>query len=132
MSKIYIYSTLAADTRYAVYAKTSNDLPVVTRTVLVNGGAGVANKHFVTPRGAVTEISAEEFELLKGNKVFQKHVDGGYVTFEENKVDVEKVVSDMEGRDESAPVVPQDYDPERAGAVPADVATKDKPRKTRG
>lgn len=132
MSKIYIYSTLAADTRYAVYADTASDLPVVTRTVLVKGGAGVANKNFVTPRGVMTEVTGEELEMLKANKVFQKHVQGGYISHDEKKADVEKVVSNMTGRDSSAPIVPQDYDPEQAGAKPSDVSVEEKPRGRRG
>lgn len=132
MSKNYVYSTLAADTRYTVYAKTVSDLPVASNGVLIKGGAGVANKHFVTHRGTVTEVTDEELALLESNPVFKRHVAGGYVSVDKKRVDVEKVVSDMTGRDVSAPIVPQDYDAEQAGAIPAEVASEDKPRNRRG
>lgn len=129
----YIYSTLSADTEYAIYAQqSSNDLPVMVRKIKINGGAGVANKHFVTRLGVVTHVDDADLALLQENKVFQKHVENGFVTIEQRATDVEKVVADMVGRDNSAPLVPEDYNPELAGAQPEDAKEIQPPRQQRG
>lgn len=114
----YIYSTLAADTGYAVYAKTNSDLPILEKTIFIKGGAGVANKNIITPRGVMTEVSQEELALLQDHPVFKMHQENGYVSIDAKAHAVEKVVADMKGRDVSAPLVPEDYDPEAAGAKP--------------
>lgn len=114
----YIYSTLAADTGYATYSKGGADLPVMEHVIYVKGKAGVADHHFITPRGVVTSVTDEELAQLEQNPVFKLHKENGYITVESKQHDVEKVVADMKGRDVSAPLVPEDYDPEKAGAKP--------------
>jgi hypothetical protein len=109
MANVYVYSTLSASNRYTKYARGGNDIPREERSVLIKGGANVADKHLITPRGVVTEISAEDYEFLKDNVQFRKHVENGYITVEEREASIEKVVTNMEPRDESAPLVPEDY-----------------------
>lgn len=109
MSNVYVYSTLSAPVRYSFYEKGAGDMSREASAILIRGGANVADKNFVTPRGVVTTISAEEYAKLKENKLFQTHVDNGYITVEEKQVDIDKIVSDMEGRDQSSPLVPQDF-----------------------
>lgn len=127
----YIYSTLASNTRYATYQDTASDMPVIASSITIRGGAGVADKHFITPRGAVTEVTDAELEALKNNTVFKRHVERGFIVIDTKKQDVEKVVSEMEARDNSAPVVPQDYDEEKDAVVPTDVAEKTSRKKGR-
>lgn len=119
MSNVHVYSTLSAPVRYTVYQKSGNDIPRAERSVLIKGGANVADKNFITPRGVVTTISVEELALLEQDKLFQLHVKNGYLVVDKSLVDVDKVVADMEGRDESAPLVPEDFEEEKAPVVPA-------------
>lgn len=111
MSKIYVYSTLSAPVRYSIYSKPEGErgIPRELQGVTIAGGANVADKHFVTPKGVMTTITSEQLELLKGVKLFQTHYENGYITYEEAPVDIEKVVSDMESRDESSPLTEQDF-----------------------
>lgn len=110
--KLYVYSTLSSDVRYQNTEAGGADLPRVVADVLVRGGAGVANDRFVTPRGVATEITPQQAEALRKNPVFQLHEKNGYVQIAENYIDPEKAAADMEGRDVSAPIVPDDLAPD--------------------
>lgn len=122
----YVYSTLANDNRYAVYVKGGADLPRVARTILVKGGAGVADSRLVTPRGVVTTVTDDELESLLDSKVFNRHLERGFVTVSTAKEDPEAVAADMASRDASAPVVPEDYTADEAGAKPAATSKRQK------
>lgn len=110
--KIYVYSTLSNDQQYTQYAgKADNNLaPNVEHSILIAGKANVTNKHFITPRGMVTEVTAEDLAILKKNELFKIHEANGFITYSESKEDAEKVAAVMEGRDKSAPLVEQDFD----------------------
>ena len=108
----YIYSTLGADVRYHLYAEKVNKEQAsanrVRASVLINGGAGVMNKNFITPHGVVTEISDDDLEKLSHNTVFKAHCDRGFITVQKRKTEVEKVVKDMTKKDGSAQTTPED------------------------
>lgn len=114
----YVYSTATCPINYSVYSKnSSNDLGVVQKrpngkplTVTINGGHGVANKHFVTPRGAVTQVSDEDMEILLNDKNFKRHVDAGFMSYEKKEVAPEKKAKDMADKDGSAPLTPKDFE----------------------
>lgn len=120
MSK-YVYSTLSADVKYMGYrpapANGADYVPVGERSVIIKGDAGIANKHLVTPYGAVTEVSDEEMQFLETQAVFRRHRDRGYIKVEDRKHEVDSVVADMTGRDNSAPLVDADF-AEGQGPVP--------------
>lgn len=107
----YVYSTLSSDVDYTVYDKGGGDVPVKAGSVLVKGGTGVADKRIITPTGAVpTAITAEEYELLKDNSVFQQHEKNGFVVVKDKLQDGEKVATGgMESRDASAPLTETDF-----------------------
>lgn len=106
----YIYSTLSCPQRYTKYTDAvAGGVPREERAVLVQGGANVANKNLITPRGVVTEVTDEELVLLRQNPLFVTHETNGYVAVEERKADVEKVVTNMEARSPDAPLTPEDY-----------------------
>lgn len=109
MSDVYVYSTLTCDQAYTQWNRDVNGNPVRVRAVLIKGGSNVADKNFHTPYGVVTRVSQEDYDLLKNEPSFIRHCDAGYIRVEQKKEDTELVVSDMVGRDESAPLVPQDY-----------------------
>jgi len=141
MSK-FIYSTLSCDQKYTLYEiMIEGALPVPKSSVYVAGKANIANKHFLTPKGMVTPVKDEEYELLKENEVFKRHVDRGYIKVEEKEFDVDKAVSDMTGRDESAPLTPEELelegikattgDPEEEEEAPAPVKKRGRPSKAK-
>lgn len=116
MAKYSVYSTMSQDVRYADYARTTREqIPVVLRSVLIRGGANVAQKNLITPLGVVTEINDEEYALLEGkegkegNQVFKKHKEAGFIKVEKKKSSVEKVVKDMTGKDKSAQYKKEDF-----------------------
>lgn len=109
MSKrLYVYSTLATDMAYTNHEKGGADLPIALPPVFIKGGAGVANDRLVTPRGVVTEISEEQAEYLQSNSIFQLHQKNGFVMIDTASVDPDKMAADMQGRDNSAPIVHAD------------------------
>lgn len=105
----YVFSTLTADNIYAQYRDTGNGIVEVDQKVFIKGGHGIANKHFVTPKGVVTNIEDEDYDLLKNNPVFQLHVKKGFIKVEKKAADVEEVADDMEVKDKSAPLTDDDF-----------------------
>ncbi|MCG1038789.1 hypothetical protein KQH49_06780 [Mycetohabitans sp. B5] len=105
----YVYSTATCDTAYGVWINSGNDLPIRTRAIVIKGGAGVANKNLITPRGVVTQVTDEDLALLEKDEAFQRHVKRGFIHVERSKTDPEKVAADMTGRDQASPLVPQDF-----------------------
>lgn len=106
--KLYVYSTLSSDMNYTNHAQGGADLPQALPPVFVKGGAGVANDRLITPRGVATEITEEQAEYLRANVLFQLHEQNGFVQISDAKVDADVAAADMQGRDQSAPIVPQD------------------------
>jgi hypothetical protein len=108
----YVYSTLSNDNIYASYdnSGTNKDTPVLQRSILIKGGAGIATKHLLTPLGIVTKVTDDELEHLQKNEDFQLHIKNGFIKFDKKKVDPEVAAADMASRDKSAPYVPEDID----------------------
>lgn len=94
MADIYIYSTLSASVAYEVDGG---------REILIAGGANIPDKHFLTPQGVVTSVTEEDLALLKKSRVFDLHAKNGFLKWHSKKVDVEQVIADMQGADDSAP-----------------------------
>lgn len=109
MSQIlFVFSTLASDVAYTNHTPGGGDMPIAQDPVVIKGGAGVANDRLVTPRGVMTRVTAEQVEYLRQNEVFKMHEANGFITISEGAAEADVVAADMTGRDESAPVVPQD------------------------
>lgn len=126
-TEYYIYSTLSASVRYCATEEGGADLPIQVEGIVIKGGTGVADKHLFTPTGAVpTLITGEQLEKLRTDRVFNEHVTNGYVRVSEHKADGEAIASDMESRDRSAPLTPEDY--EAANIEAPKVGAADKPR----
>lgn len=94
MADVYIYSTLSASVSYEIDGG---------KQILIAGGANIPDKHFLTPQGVVTRVTAEDLAGLKKNRVFELHNKNGFIRWEDKKVDVEQVVTGMQGADDSAP-----------------------------
>lgn len=109
----YVYSTMTAGNDYVCWEHSpANELPEYRKenTVSIAGGHGVANKNLITPLGVMTPITAAQHELLQSNEVFKVHQKAGFITVQKRSVDPEKVAADLETRDKSAPLVPQDFE----------------------
>lgn len=120
-NKLYVYSTLTNDQRYRNYAQGGkNDMPRPIGEVFIAGGTGVAtnDNRMWTPRGVVTEITEEDRAILENNSDFKLHRENGFVEISEVLVDPEKAAADMTGRDESAPLVPQDLPEDMQPKIP--------------
>lgn len=115
----YVFSTLTNDQTYHDYeiSESKDILPTVKSKIFIKGGHGVAGKHLITPRGVMTEISDEEFEILKNNTDFQLHVKNGFIQAEQRKRELKEVIGDMEQKDKSAPLTPNDFS-KRVPTVP--------------
>jgi hypothetical protein len=98
------------------YAKYHDSQPgqhgpaTIEHEVLINGKVGVATKHLITPRGAVTSIDDEDYEVLKDNYSFKEHIKAGHITVEKKQAEMDKVVSNMKKKDNSAPITPESYE----------------------
>lgn len=110
MARYYVYSTLTNDQAYTRYAQSGNDMPAVDAVVLIKGGVNVADGRLITPRGVVTEIDDVEKDIIVNNPVGKLHLQNGHLVISGALGDPEKVAADMVGRDESAPLVPQDFE----------------------
>lgn len=106
----YLYSTLPAAQAYTSHVPSGDEsLPIPQRTVMVNGGASLADRRFETPIGVLTEISEEEFEFLKTNVVFMRHAQRGFIKVLDEKLDPEKVAADQNRASGDVPVTPDDF-----------------------
>ena len=97
----YVYSTLTSANEFAAYSQMGDQVRI-GRTVRIEGGHGVMNRNLITPQGVATEVTDDELEFLLTINGFQDHVNSGFITYDQKKVDAEKVIIDMERQDGSA------------------------------
>lgn len=112
MARIFVYSTLTCDQNYTNWhpAPEGNPIAEPAYSVLIKGGANVADRYSLTARGIRTEITEQDLEELKKNQSFLRHEQKGFITVREDKVDAEvAVAAGMKQKDDSAPVTPNDY-----------------------
>ena len=138
----YVYSTLSNDQTYTAYVDRGKDNKsqgpnVVEARVLIKGQVNVVDSvHLMTPKGRVTPISQEEYEILHKNEVFLKHKKNGFIVVEKTEENPETVAQlDMEAKDQSAPLTKEDYkkvegDEERPSPVVNTQETKNKARRS--
>lgn len=123
----FVYCTASNDSIFAVYDKHSEPgrARVIKKSVLVKGGANVATGkgELITKYGVRTEVSDEDLKLLESSVNFQKMKEAGFITVSHHKVHAETAAAEMNKRDESAPLVPEDYtDDDEAKPKPDDEA----------
>lgn len=95
----YVYNTLANDQRYTERGKNRT----VVASVFIAGKANIPNKHMLTSRGVVTEVTDEQLAILRNNAIFKLHEKNGFITVERRKVNADKVADSMNNNDPSAP-----------------------------
>lgn len=108
-ASVYVFSTLTSDMMYRTYGEGGGDVLVVDKEVFVKGGSNLPDKRLITPYGVMTEVSEEDYALLEANEVFKLHKANGFITVRDKPADAEKVATDMETRDQSAPLVDADF-----------------------
>lgn len=143
----HVFSTLSSSNTYHKYKPVEiDDSPsisgkprvikpaVVLRRVTIKGGAGIARGgigNFITPNGVMTTITDEELEICEADPVFQMHKKNGHITVRATEGKPEKVYSEMEGKDKSAPKTPADYPDDANGAKPSTIKEVEKKQKLR-
>ncbi len=115
----YVYSTATCSGTYVEYetgTSARKDIGVPKKRpdgtpikITINGGHGVANKHFVTPKGVVTIVSDADMDILLQNDSFVRHMKAGFITYDKKHVDPAKKAESMARRDGSAPLTPADF-----------------------
>ena len=98
----HVISTLTADTQYNDWVN-QGGINARTRSVLVRGGAGVANSQFVTPDGVRTPVSNEDAEFLANHGIFKEHQKGGFVKIINMDRDPDSVAQSMSKDEGSRP-----------------------------
>ena len=106
---VHVFSTLTASNTYTKFVNGGGDLPTMERSVTIKGGSNLPTKHMLTSIGYMTEVSDEDFSWLQENEVFKLHKKNGFITVRDKPTDAEKVATDMETRDQSAPLVDADF-----------------------
>ena len=107
--EVYIFSTLTSSVEYRNHVQGGADLPVVDKSVLIVGGTNLPDKHLITPYGVMTTISAEDFSCLQDSDLFNLPQKNGFISVRDKPAGPEKVATDMETRDQSAPLVDADF-----------------------
>ena len=108
----YVISSLSRDNVFAVYEKKSGNVLVVKKSILIKGGANVADKKtLITPSGVATEVSKEDLEILKANTAFKKFMERGFIKVLESgsKFKAQDEAEKMAEKDASAQITKEDY-----------------------
>ena len=108
----YVISKLTASQDYNFYSVTEGGRNQLTCTIHVNGGTNLADRHFITPDGVITEVSDEQAERLKTHSVFQLHEKNGFVKIVTSESNAEKAKKELEEEDKSSPMTPKKYEKE--------------------
>lgn len=117
----YVYSTLTCDNRYTAYTSGGDGSPIEAHSVLIKGGSNsVGPLTLLTPYGVRTEVSADDLAFLETIPAFRQHRDNGFIVVSGDKVDPEVAAADMETRDASAPMTPEDIKSLNSGAKLSD------------
>lgn len=108
----YVVSKLTSSQDYNFYSLNEGGRSQITCTIHVNGGTNLADKHFITPDGIITELSDEQAERLSSHPVFQIHEKNGFVKIVSTESNAKKAKSELEAEDKSAPMTPKKYEKE--------------------
>lgn len=108
----WVVSTLSTPMNYTTYGNGGGDLPLAVGNVSIAGGANIPDKYMRHPNGGViTPVTSDEVEALQANEVFKLHVENGFIKIlDKEPKNSEVASSDLEGRDQSAPLVDQDFE----------------------
>lgn len=115
-----VFSTLTGSVTYTKWGVSPGGLSVALKEVTIKGGANLADRRtIITPRGVGTQVSGADLDFLNTDAIFCMHKKNGFITIDSVKDirDADLAASNMEGRDDSAPDVEQDYEEGKAPIV---------------
>lgn len=107
-----LFSTMTGAVTYTDWKLSPGGLSIAGASVTIKGGANVADrKTIITPRGIGTSVTDAELAFLETDPTFKMHKKNGFITIDSvaDIRDADLAAADMEGRDDSAPDVEQDY-----------------------
>lgn len=109
---MFIVSRASQDNEYIIWTTTANGQKQVKKSILVKGGANVMDKHtMTTPAGVVTEISDEDWEVLKDHTAFKRHLERGFIeVMKEEKKARKSAKEKSEKKDGGAQLTPKDFE----------------------
>lgn len=113
----YVFSTLPAANQYTVYTKDGNGMPVPDKSITIKGGAGVADRRGDTPLGVMTELTDAEYDLIKDNAAFRRHVERKFIIVSSEKLDAENVAADQNRESPDKPVTDDELAAENVKAT---------------
>lgn len=115
----YIYSTMSADNKVAIYKENAEGKQVVNGAITIKGQANIMDKKLLmTPKGALTTLEDKEYDLIKDNTHFKKWIEKGFIKVESKKVNADEVAKkDMTAKDKSAQKTKDDYDKSQKAKV---------------
>jgi len=106
----YIYCTATCSIIYTEYHNHTSGPARILKKVEIKGGHGVATiKNLHTPLGVMTPVSDDDLEWLMKNDSFLKHIKEGWISVDKKDVSTEKKIKDMNDKDGSAPLTPEDF-----------------------
>lgn len=120
----YIVSKSSQGIEFGDWKTTTGGINRLVRSVLIKGGAFVADKKTLEAvKGVVNEVSDEDYEWLKDNPTFKQMVDDGYIVVFEKEGPANKEADKGDMKDNSAQLTPEDF--EAAGKEPPIVGAED-------
>jgi len=115
-----IFSTMTGAVTYTDWKMSPGGLSIAGKEVTIKGGANVADRRTIlTPRGIGTQVTDDDLQFLKNDPTFLMHEKNGFITIDSASDirDADLAAASMEGRDDSAPDVEQDFAPGSAPTV---------------
>lgn len=112
----YVFSTATNSAYYCAYDTSTPGPAVIKKRVEIKGGHNLNAAHnpaqknnVYTPYGVRTEVSEADLEFLMSNETFKRHIKLGFIVVDSKKIAPEKVAKNMEQKDGSAPLTPDDF-----------------------
>lgn len=86
----FIYSTLTNSQNYTNFVAGKNgSMNTPLKSIVINGGANLADKFGQRPAAVETQITDEDYEILKQNPVFMRHFERGFIQVKDGEPDIE-------------------------------------------
>lgn len=111
---VKIHSTASQPMTYCIYRENGTSA-VLVKKIEIKGTANVADQFGVVAPGCVTEVSDEDYELLKKDDAFNRHVRRGFMkVYDSGSLNTEG----MQKRDNSAQLFDEEYAGGKDARVP--------------
>lgn len=109
---MFVVSRASQDCEYIIWGATANGTRLVKKSILIKGGANVMDKTtMTTPNGVVTEVSDEDWALLKEHAAFKRHMERGFLeVIKEEKKARETSKKKSDKKDTGVQLTPKDFE----------------------